>query len=50
MSYTTFVGIDISKLTLDICIYDGMSKHFLKIENIPTTRVYAKSFCAPQTI
>lgn len=33
MSYTTFVGIDISKLTLDFCIYNTISKHFLKIEN-----------------
>lgn len=34
---SAFVGIDISKLTLDICVLQGKIKQFFTIENEPAT-------------
>ncbi|MBN9298973.1 MAG: IS110 family transposase [Filimonas sp.] len=33
MNFTTYIGIDVSKLTLDFCVYDQVSRHFIRIEN-----------------
>lgn len=49
---TQFVGIDISKLTLDVCILEQEGKHHLKIKNSPSSiRAFLKKwFQGPATI